>query len=692
MNDHPAALVAPSDIADIAGVSRAAVSNWRRRSRDFPERVGGTPERPLFDRTEVVAWLRATGKTVIDLPAIRAWSTLNLLRDELTAEEMSVVLLALACARKLSAEATTQAPPWLEIEERVPDEGLFGLDLDGASYGVPQWSDLVFDGLEDFAFPEPSAALSAVVKTFRAIDVDDFPAVTDYALEKIAGSQIRKGANNGFVGSRIAQALANLAGPEADGTVYDPACGIGEALIRTLDVKDRSGERGRGPMIRVVGHDIDPKALRAFRQRAYLRGVEVQVDRADVLKRDPEPGLKADVILLEPPFGAKLSDVDLGDRRWRYGVPSSMSAELAWIQHAVAHLGDNGRAYVVTPMKTLHRAGQDAQIRAALVESGCVEAILGLPGKMLPHVSIPLAVWVLCSPGDSANPEMVRFVDGSEVDAPEGEIFRWRSLPPTIDNEPVVGLAHSAEILGVGADLTPSRWVGAKAIDTAEIAADYQHALADTNAGLDAIDAIERPVAGYEPLGSARVMSVGDLMKQGVIEMRPGRIARDATSDYFVARLVEVRDVRDRTIPKVQALTDPRDILTLGTDLTRPGDVLVTTTHTVRALVDDEGWHAFGTGIYRLRVLTDQLDPAYLAAVLPGGWNERFFTGSTIRRARIQDLEVPILSRHEQVEFVDALGGIEDLRQRATELASRATELHVTMLDVLRHSDRRGRD
>ena len=36
-------LVAPSDIAEMAGVSRAAVSNWRKRNDDFPDPVGGTP-------------------------------------------------------------------------------------------------------------------------------------------------------------------------------------------------------------------------------------------------------------------------------------------------------------------------------------------------------------------------------------------------------------------------------------------------------------------------------------------------------------------------------------------------------------------------------------------------------------------------------------------------------------------------
>jgi type I restriction-modification system DNA methylase subunit/predicted DNA-binding transcriptional regulator AlpA len=49
-------------IARLAGVGRAAVSNWRRRYPEFPQPVGGSSTSPTFDRAEVEAWLTATGK------------------------------------------------------------------------------------------------------------------------------------------------------------------------------------------------------------------------------------------------------------------------------------------------------------------------------------------------------------------------------------------------------------------------------------------------------------------------------------------------------------------------------------------------------------------------------------------------------------------------------------------------------
>lgn len=54
--------VTAAAIARFAGVGRAAVSNWRRRYPEFPKPVGGSLTSPTFDRAEIEAWLKVTGK------------------------------------------------------------------------------------------------------------------------------------------------------------------------------------------------------------------------------------------------------------------------------------------------------------------------------------------------------------------------------------------------------------------------------------------------------------------------------------------------------------------------------------------------------------------------------------------------------------------------------------------------------
>ncbi|MEU0516722.1 hypothetical protein [Streptosporangium sp. NPDC006007] len=50
-------LVSAAEIARLAGVTRAAVSNWRRRHADFPSPVSGGARNALFALPEVHTWL-----------------------------------------------------------------------------------------------------------------------------------------------------------------------------------------------------------------------------------------------------------------------------------------------------------------------------------------------------------------------------------------------------------------------------------------------------------------------------------------------------------------------------------------------------------------------------------------------------------------------------------------------------------
>ncbi|MGW0414179.1 helix-turn-helix transcriptional regulator, partial [Streptomyces collinus] len=68
--------VTAAGIARLAGVGRAAVSNWRRRHADFPKPVGGTETSPSFALDEVEAWLRRQGKLAEVPLRERVWQQL----------------------------------------------------------------------------------------------------------------------------------------------------------------------------------------------------------------------------------------------------------------------------------------------------------------------------------------------------------------------------------------------------------------------------------------------------------------------------------------------------------------------------------------------------------------------------------------------------------------------------------------
>ncbi len=56
-------LVTPSEIAERAGVTAAAVSNWSARDVTFPSPVKDTSRCRIWLWSEVQLWLRVTGRS-----------------------------------------------------------------------------------------------------------------------------------------------------------------------------------------------------------------------------------------------------------------------------------------------------------------------------------------------------------------------------------------------------------------------------------------------------------------------------------------------------------------------------------------------------------------------------------------------------------------------------------------------------
>jgi hypothetical protein len=173
-------------IARLAGVGRAAVSNWRRRYPDFPQPVGGTAASPTFSRSAVEAWLLSTGKadqlatagrtytgtervsypetvterSITDLTAAELLSRVmvSLLPRETSAGgEAPVVLdpacseatLLLAVADRFGDRVTLAGQ---EISERLAGRARFNLgsNADGAAYEIFAGDSLLDDQLSQY--------------------------------------------------------------------------------------------------------------------------------------------------------------------------------------------------------------------------------------------------------------------------------------------------------------------------------------------------------------------------------------------------------------------------------------------------------------------------------------------------------------------------------------------------------------
>ena len=671
-------LVSPSDIADLAEVSRGAVSNWRKRQPDFPEQVAGTPSKPLFSRAAVEEWLTGRGyKVKRDRGDVRVWAALNELRGTMEMEEMQSLVLGLASARKLSDAAEWNLPPWIHIQQHAPTRGFRAVSdlVKQLAFDDPRWERFVSlpAGLQDL----DAAGAVRLMAAFDDIDADDLGDVCDYVLQRSAVAQIRSGAEHGFIQSRVSRLLGKLAAMAPVEVIYDPACGVGSAMTACLDA-------GATPR-HLVGHDINARALRIAAQRAFLRGLEFELTRTDTLREDVDPDLRADVIVAEPPFGLRWDAAgSLTDPRYIYGTPPASSADLAWIQHCVAHLAEGGRAFVVTSMGTLFRGGAERAIRTELVRRGCVEAVFALPGKMLPHVSIPLAVWVLCRPGEATNDGAIYFVHGVDAANPEDHVAEWllgeaESMPPTAS-------VSFTDVLAADANLVPQHWLPGDERDPGEIARAHRDSRHAVRVDVEGLRAAVSGIAHAAALPQARVSAIADLLRQGVLDIRQGkhRPERGEDGNRQTGVVVTAADLRAGPLDAEQEVL--LDVLG-DREATSPGDVLVTTVHSIFARVDDLGGRLPAQGLYRVRVVDpSQLAPEYLALMLMGPWNERFLVGSTVRRAPLRELEVPMVPRHTQNEILAVVADVQAVADQAEALAVHARAVAATLLEAVRHN------
>lgn len=656
-------LLSPSDIAELADVSRGAVSNWRKRSDDFPEPSAGTAAKPLFDRSAIEAWLANRGIEIKeDRGESRVWGALNALRGALSMNSAADLFLTVACIRKASGREA-----WSEI---VAARG-------------PELKTLMEETKRDLSqdlvsLPEAidSQSLEIVISVVDTLEPHHLANAVDSVMERLAKSMVKAGGEYGFVGSQASELLANLATSNMKkDVIYDPACGHAIALIETA----KAGA-GRSNLI---GSDISLDALRIARQRAYLHNVSVDLIPGDVLSMDPVPDLKADVVIAEPPFGMRMNSLlRMTDARYEFGTPPATYSEMAWIQHAIAHLNASGRAYVLTPHGPLFRGSKEQTIRTEMVRRGDVEFIVGLPPRLLPHTSMPLALWVLRSPTTSP-PESITFLDASDEEEIEFAVPQWLSSPDVRPTH-LTAEVSVADILAENANLVPMKWIDEEKSIPDNFSSSVAEQWSQLREDLRSLAGMDEITLANPELFGARTQTVDELVQDRLVEVRTGKPTK--SYDGLPAALRErVLTAADVVSGDIEGFEEEPQELPENVEITKPNDVLVTTMHSIRARVDETGGHLPGTGVYRLRVLEPAvLSPEYLAMVIAGKWNARLMTGSTILKAKIRELEVPLLPPDDQTSLVSALAELGQIREQANRLVHVSESLQDRLLGIVR--------
>lgn len=245
--------------------------------------------------------------------------------------------------------------------------------------------------------------------------------------------------------------------------VIDPACGDGTAL---LAVADRFGDR-----VRLAGQEVGPGLAKAalLRLSGDANGARYEIHVGDSLLDDQLAGYagRAAAVVCEPPFDSpawprtQLST----DPRWEFGIPAPRDGELAWVQHCYAHLRPRGVAVVAVSRRTCVQPSGE-EVRAALVRSGALRAVIELPPKMSTAGDADVCLWLLRRPAGVPDAGPVPMADLSGLSDPADvprEFAAWRRLLGDSGRSPANAATTRAvsrlDLLDGGVSLLPSRHV-----------------------------------------------------------------------------------------------------------------------------------------------------------------------------------------------------------------------------------------
>lgn len=623
------AAVTAAEIARLAGVGRAAVSNWRRRFDDFPKPAGGTDTSPTFKLADIQDWLREQGKL-----------------DALSDRELA----------------------WQQLE---------------AAAGARPAADMLAAAGAYLAHKPGAHGLNAATK--RALDEFAAAEGAEEAFEQLCGRFVEANVRQVAVTPpELAQLMVTLTGPP-HGTVLDPACGTGTLLRAAVLAQQAAHPYGQDSERSLA--ELAAARLAFHTDQAVIRtGDSLRADAFADIAADA-------IICNPPFNDRNWGFDELAyDPRWAYGMPAKGESELAWVQHCLAHLRPGGNAVLLMPPAVASRRS-GRRIRAELLRGGALRAVIALPAGAAPPLGLPLHLWVLQRPTEPPADAGLLLVDTTGGEAGRVDDLSWPLVakrlltvwhecqrdPAAAPEEPGVHkVVPVIELLDDEVDLTPARHLR----PTADISG-----LGSTRESLETLLAqlprlLPNPVTVSGEAGHRAVTSIGALAKSSALHLLQQVAHIDVQDGGEGLPVLTGRDVL--------AGSEPSGRIREGGELPeqirlRSGDVVVpTVARCPTALVIDEGGALLGPNLQLVRPDPEQLDPWFLAGFLRNRDSLRFAgTLSGAHRLDVRRVEVPRLPLVEQRRYGEAFRRLAVFERTLRSAAALGQDFTQSLIDGL---------
>lgn len=690
--DDPDSLVSLADLAEMADVSRPAVSNWRRRNPDFPHPVEETGATSLFRLGDLMAWMENHGKHLDPRSLDQLiWSAVNPARSALLPEEAARAGMIMLGYLALALRSDETMPVALRAaiadeHQQALGEILAILDEQAEQLGIrdefpaklgPAW---------------PSASRSFLAEVFDL--AQEYGVGETFEALMAAVGRGSRGEGESITPSGVADLMISLADP-VSGVLIDPACGFGTLLLAASRVPTTAP-------LKLIGQDINGAACDVARLRMFVHDQPARIIQRDTLRDSGHPPLdpaQADLVMGDPPISMKWHP-EAADtkRRMPYGVPPAGNSDFAWLQDGISRLSQDGVAIFVLGPGTLWRKGTEGEIRRNLIEAGCIHAVIALPSALYPATNLAKSLWIVSKPRQPGYrkpaSDNVLLIDATRLgdrnrnktELTESDIttisdcyWTWRdSGQLTTAGDLRAEAVPSRALLGSDANLNPARWIKDPTANPELRLERIENARRELQEARTRLSTASLAI----PLLQGRFESLDDSweirkMTDLATIIRPRRI------DPKLFGAVGVPVIRHADVgPDLTIRPSSRvnlESVTHRVEITKPGDVVVITDGAKpRAAVDHWGGAVVSSPLQVVRPRPRLIDPVILAAFITS-MAPKYTVGTTIGHLDLAALEVPCpdaytsgwLSRVLETlsgQRRDALAAVEAIDELGTEL------------------------
>ena len=220
--------------------------------------------------------------------------------------------------------------------------------------------------------------------SLAACPADEMGTGYEYLIGKFADDAGHT-AQEFYTNRTVVELMAEILQLQPHESIYDPTCGSGGMLIKSLTYLKDKGEEWRD--VKVYGQEINAGTSAIARMNLYLHGIhDFSIVNDDTLERPAfiKDGRvqQFDVVLANPPYSIKNWNREAfeHDRYGRnfLGTPPQDCADYAFIQHIVASLDENnGRCAILLPHGVLFR-NFEKPMREELIKYDLIESIIGI--------------------------------------------------------------------------------------------------------------------------------------------------------------------------------------------------------------------------------------------------------------------------------------------------------------------------